>query len=148
VLAEVAELVLDELGGRGRDEHLPAVPGRGDAGGTVHVSADVPLLGEQRRPRVQSDPDLDRARGERLGEATCRRYRPWRRRKGEEEGVALGVHLDPALGAARLPDHTAVLGEHLRVALGAKLVQELCRALNVREEERHGTGRKVVAHAA
>ena len=106
--------MLDELRSRGRDEHLPAVPGGGDAGGTVDVSADVALVGEKRRPGVQADPDLDRAGGERLGERRRRSERPRRRREGEEEGVALGVDLDPAVGGARLADHPPVLGERRR----------------------------------
>ena len=76
------------------------------------------------------------------------RERTGSRREGEEERVALGVHLDAALGGARLPDQAAVLGERLRVCLCAELVQELRRALDVREEERDGAGREVVAHAA
>ena len=70
-----------------------------------------------------------------------------RRREGEEEGVALRVHLDPALGGARLPDHAPVLGERLRVALGAELVQQPRRALDVGEEEGDGAGGEVVSHA-
>ena len=95
--------------------------GRGDAGGAVDVAADVALVGQKRRSGVQADPHLDRAGGERLGERRRRRERSRRGREGEEEGVALRVHLDPALGGAGLADHAPVLGERLRVALGAEL---------------------------
>ena len=37
--------------GRRRDEHLAAVPGRGDAGRAVDVRADVALVGDVRRAR-------------------------------------------------------------------------------------------------
>ena len=77
----------------------------------------------------------------------CRRERPWRGREGEEEGVALRVDLDAALGGAGLPDHAPVLGERLRVPLGAELVQQPRRALDVGEEEGDGAGREVVSHA-
>ena len=49
--------MLDELGSRRRDEHLPAVAGGGDAGRAVDVAADVALFGQQRRPGVQADAD-------------------------------------------------------------------------------------------
>ena len=142
VLAEVGERrPLDELGGRMREEDLAAVAGGGDARGEVDVVADVALLGDERRARVQADPHLDRARRERLGHRRGRGERPGARREGEEEGVALRVDLDPALGGARLADHAAVLGERLRVRLGAELVQQLRRALDVGEEEGDGAAR-------
>ena len=120
--------------------------GGGDPGRAVDVAADVALLGEERRAGVHADrapgsgPD---ASARRCG--GCRE-RGGRGREGEEEGVALRVDLDPALGGARVADHAAVLGERLRVGLGAELVQELRRALDVGEEEGDGAGRKVVAH--
>ena len=67
-------------------------------------------------------------------------------REGEEEGVALGVDLDPALDCARCPDQPPVLGQRFRVGLGAELVQEPRRALDVGEEEGDGAGREA-AHA-
>ena len=85
----------------GRDEHLPAVAGGGDAGGAVDVAADVALLGQERRPRVQADPHLDRAGGERLGHRRRGGERARRGREGEEEGVALRVDLDAALARRR-----------------------------------------------
>ena len=69
-----------------------------------------------------------------------RRERPGRRREGEEEGVALRVDLDAAVASARLADDAAVLGERLRVGLGAELVQQPRRALDVGEEEGDGAG--------
>ena len=58
MLAEIGELVLDELGSRGRDEHLPPVACGGDACRAVDVATDVALFGQQRRPGVQADADL------------------------------------------------------------------------------------------
>ena len=79
----------------------PPCDGRGDAGGEVDVVADVALLGQQRRPRVQADPHLDRAGGERLGHRRRRRDRARRGREREEERVALRVHLDAAVARRR-----------------------------------------------
>ena len=67
MLAEVREPVEpDERRGRGRDEHLPAVADRRDAGGAVHVVSDVALVRHERRPRVQADAHMDRAGRQRL----------------------------------------------------------------------------------
>jgi hypothetical protein len=135
VLAEVLEPELDELRRGGRDEHLPAVTTSGDASGAMDVAADVALVGEERRPRVQADAHRDGAGGERLIERRSRLKRARSGREGEEERVSLGVHLDPALGGARLPNDTPVLGESGRVGLRAERVQQAGRALDVREEE-------------
>jgi hypothetical protein len=40
-----------------------------------------------------------------------------RAREGDEEGVALRVHLDPAVARACLADHAAVLGEEIGVGV-------------------------------
>ncbi len=50
----------------------------------------------------------------------CERAR--RSRKGEEESVALRVHLDPVVAGACLADQAPVLGERLRVCIDAELV--------------------------
>ena len=124
VLAEVTQLVLDEGGTGGGHEHLSAVAGCGDAGGAVDVSADVALLGEERRARVQANAHLNRARGEPLNERLRRAQCRGSTREGEEEGVSLRVDLDAPLGRARIANHAPVLGERLRVGLGAELMQQ------------------------
>ncbi len=81
-----------------------------------------------------------------FGHRLCSGERSRRRGKGEEERVALRVHLDPTFDGARLADHAAVLGQRLGVRLGPELVQQLRRALDVREEEGDGAGGKVGTH--
>jgi hypothetical protein len=61
MLAQVRQLARDERGRRGRDEHLPAVAGGRDAGHAMDIRTDVTLVGQQRRPCVQTDADLDQA---------------------------------------------------------------------------------------
>ena len=96
---------------------------------------------------MHSHPNADRTLDKRLLPRTSR-LKPVRRRlEHEEEGVALGVHLDAVLTGARLADHATVLGERHRVTVGAELVQEACRTLDVREDEGDGAGRKVLSHA-
>jgi hypothetical protein len=150
VLAEVAEAVraVKERGGRGRDEHLTAVAAGGDAGRAVNVSADVALLSEMRRTGVEAHAHPDRAGREALERLPRRGERTRRGREGDEERVSLRVDLNPAVGAERAPHDPAVLGERLRVALSAELVQELGRTLHVGEEERDCSGRKIAPHDA
>ena len=64
----------------------------------------------------------------------------------DEERVALGVDLDPAVGGERRPQHPPVLDQHVGIPV-AELVQQPRRALDVGEEKGHGPGRKV-SHAA
>jgi hypothetical protein len=61
-------------------------------------------------------------------------------REGDEEGIPLGVDLDPALGGAGGTDHLAVGGERLRVGLRPQLLEQPGRALDVGEEEGDGAG--------
>ena len=148
VLAEVCELELDELGRRGGDEHLPAVPCRGDPRGAMHVPADVALFGQKRCPGVQADPHLDRPRGQLAGKRLGGRQRTRCRREGEEERIPLRVDLDAALRATCLANDAPVLGESIGVRLRAELVQQLRRSLDVGEEEGDGAGREIGSHAA
>ena len=148
VLAEVGQLVLDELGGRLREDDLAAVARGGDARSEVDVVADVALVGEQRRAGVQADAHADRARLSASVIARGRGDRPRRRGEGEEERVALRVHLDAAVGGEGLAEHATVLGERLRVRLRPELVQQLRRALDVREEERDRAGGEVTHRAS
>ena len=145
VLAEVGELAVDEHGGRTGEEHLTAVAGGGDARAEwtssptypSSVSSGVPVckpmrtwIGPPRAPRSS----LPRPRA-----------RP-ARRKGEEERVSLRVHLHSAVAAQASRITPPVLGKRLGVRLGAELVQQLRRALDVGEEERDGAGRQIHAH--
>jgi hypothetical protein len=147
VLAEVAELVApDDRRGRGRDEHLPAVSGSGDPSGPVDVGAHVALLRHLRRAGVNPHADAERTPRERALRLPSCRHGLGRRGKGHEEGVALSVHLDPAVRGARAPQGSAVLGKRLGVPVRAEFVQRLGRALDVREQERDGAGGQSAWH--
>ena len=97
---------------------------------------------------MQADAHVDEAGLERVGKRRCRRECSERRGEREEERVSLRVHLHAALSHAGFADPQSVLGQHLRVGLSAQLVQELRRALDVREEEGDGAAGKVGAHGA
>ena len=76
--------------------------------------------------------------------ASAAATRSRRRGEGEEERVALRVHLDTAVRPnAGLADQRGGARQRLGVRLGAELVQQLRRALDVREEERDGAGRQI-----
>ena len=146
MFAEVEQLALHELSRGGGDEHLATVTGRGDAGRAMDVSAHVPLVGQQRRPRVQPAPHPDLARCELPRQLLCRRERPRRGRERDEERITLRVHLDAVVVRASFADHAPMLGKRLCIGLGPELVQQLRRALDVREEEGDGAGGKVAPH--
>ena len=110
VLPEVDEVVRahQQIAGRVREQHLPAVTGVGDPGGPVHVHADVALLRQQRLPGV--DPhshanDVLTQDGLRcagcVGCVGCPAERV-------EERIALGVDLDPLLRLERMPQDRAL----------------------------------------
>ena len=146
VLSQVSELAVDELGrGRG-DQHLSAVAGCGDAGSAMDVFADVSLLRHEGRTGVQAGPHLDRPRSKRLRHRFRGGERARCRGEGEEERVALRVTLHAVVCGAGFANHPPVLGKRLRIRLGAQLVQQLRRALDVREEEGDGPGRKIGPH--
>jgi len=55
VLTEVAKVTVDEQCRRLRHKHLSSMAGRCDTGSAMDVDAHVALVGEERRPRVQTD---------------------------------------------------------------------------------------------
>ena len=146
--AQVVQVgVVDQLRGGGTDQDLAAVAGGGDAGGAVDVGPDVALVGQQRGAGVEADADPDRSprpgRRVRLGR---RGQRAGRGREGDEEGVALGVDLDPAVAREGVAHDAAVLGQRIGVRFGAECMEQLRRALHVGEEEGDRAGREL-AHA-
>jgi hypothetical protein len=131
---------------RGGGEDLASVASGRNPSRDVHVIADVTLAGYERCPRVQPDAHADRSCCQLLRDRGGGRERARRRLKGDEERIPLRVDLNPAVRSARLPHDAPVLAESIRISLRAKLVQELRRALYVREEKRDGPDREVVAH--
>ena len=136
VLAQVAQLErrVGRVGRRPREQHLAAVPGRRDAGGAVHVDARVPLGRAQGRPGVQPHAHAHRAVGQPPLRLHGRRHRvagPW---EDDEEGIALGVHLDAAVARERLSEDTAVLGQHVRIAITV-LLHQPGRAVDVGKQQ-------------
>ena len=67
----------------------------------MDVVSDVALVGDERRPGVETHADVDRPGRQRVGECYCCSESTGRRGEGEEEGITLSVDLDPALCRAR-----------------------------------------------
>ncbi len=65
-----------------------------------------------------------------------------RLRKRDEEGIALRVDLDAAVRREGFAHEALVLGERSGVGLGAELVEQPRRALDVGEEEGDDPGRQ------
>ena len=74
-----------------------------------------------------------------------REQRVARARESDEERVALGVDLVPAVSLTRCPQQTLMIREHLRITL-AKLLDEPRRPLDIGEEEGDGAGRWLGHH--
>ena len=124
------------------EKHLPTMTGAHDPRRTVHVDADIALVREQRLARVQAHPHPNRSRLERVARLGRRGQGVRRLGEGDEERVALGVHLDATVTLESVAQDTTVLGQRPRVII-LKLLQQTSRALDVREKERDVARRKV-----
>jgi hypothetical protein len=121
---------------------------RPDPGREMNVLSYVTLVCDQRRARVQPHAQADGPGVEALIDASCRLQGSPCRGKRDEEGVALRVHLDPALLCASLPHDAAVLGQRFGVRLCTQPVQESRRPFDVGEEEGDRADREVLSHSA
>ena len=151
VVAEVAHLeaVTDEVTCRLRQHDLAPVCTGADPCTAREVDADVvPADRQLRLPRVDAHPDPDRLS---LGPVVCRkRALPGSRpfdgvmctREGEEERVALRVVLDATVREERVAQQAPVRSERVVVA-DAEESREPCRPLDVCEEKRDGSLRKL-----
>jgi hypothetical protein len=135
--------VLDQGARRLREQDLATVAGGADARGAVHVEPDIVIAHQLWSAGVQAHAHLQAGalrpgvvsqststlRGccDGLGGAG----------EGDEEGIALGIHLGPTLRRKRRPQQCLVLSQHPRVVV-AKALEELGAALDVGEQEGNG----------
>jgi hypothetical protein len=119
---------------------------RRDTSRSVDVDPDITLVGERRRPGVDADPDADRTVGQSVGDAGRRRQGVGRGRERDEERVALGVDLVAAVGRDRVPDDPPMFGQSGRIGIGAELLDEAGRPLDVGEQERDRPARQYSRH--
>ena len=147
VEAEIEErLAVEERCGRRGDDDLSAVCERSHSSPAVHVDSDVALAGRRGNARVQPHTHRDRPGRERLVGCECGCRSPGRGGKGDEERIALRVHLDSIVIGERRTEHAAMLGERVRVVARAERVQQARRSLDVGEQERHRAGREIRPH--
>jgi hypothetical protein len=156
MLADVAERDVgrhhraDERSRRLRDEDLPSMGGRGDAGGSVHVDPDVVAAGDRGLSGVHAHPHLhfDVVRPRLVTECALRRDRRLHRGHGRsehhEEGVAFGRG-DVSV-ADRLAQQPVMIVEQ-RVVRGTELLEQLGRSLDVGEQEGDGARGRVARRA-
>ncbi len=137
VESKVADLCVDESTSRLRKQHLAAVAAGGDARALVHVEADIALLGQDGLARVQAHANPDRARGEHVLGRPCSGDPVARPGEGDEEGVALRVHLDAPVGDEGPAQDAPMFREGIGITV-AQLLQQPRRSLDVGEEEGHG----------
>ena len=122
VLAKVHKFpsVVEQSTSRAGQHDLPAVRGRGDPRGEVHVLADITLVGGHRGAGMQTDSNPDRSGRQCLGERLCmggycasanaiKKASPW------------GVDLDAAECRAHLTDPASMFGKRGRVRFGPEL---------------------------
>ena len=135
-----------------RDDHLAAVRCSADSRRSVHVDADVPLVGDLRSAGVDADshpehvsrrPRLARHRSlDRSGSGECITGGG----EGEEGAVAGCVDLDAAGCSGDLARDPPLLRENPCVGV-AERAEQSRRALDVGEEKRHRPAREIVASA-
>ncbi|SRR6266540_5641478 len=116
------------------------------AGRTVDVPADVPLVPEKRRPRVQTHTHLNRAGGKRYGHLSRRGHCARRGREGKEERIALHVDLHAVVAGTGLSYEAAMLSQCLPITLGTEILKQPRRTFDVSEEEGDRSERKIASH--
>jgi hypothetical protein len=148
MLAEVAEMSVgaEEVARRPRENDLAAVCRCGDARGAVHIEADVALLSDERLTRVNPDANANQPVAQAVTDLVGSGNGVRGSRERCEERVTLCVHLDSRMPAKSAANNVAVGGEKVRVRV-AVLVEQLCRARDVGEEERNGAAREILSHA-
>jgi hypothetical protein len=116
---------------------LSTVGGGHDAGGAVDVEADVLRWIERRLAGVDAYADPDRALGEAAHCFADGADGGLGRGEGVEERVAFVVDLVALVSGARIAHDAAVLDEGVAVPVGAELLEQPRRALDVGEHQRH-----------
>ena len=135
--------VLEQLERRLREQDLAAVSRRGDPRRSVHIDPAVLSVHDERFARMQPHPDAEVAAGERVLRSHGPGQRLARTGKGGEEAVALGAELDAVASVHLLAENVAVLGQRLAVPLRAELLEQGGRPLDVGEQQRDRSGRKL-----
>ena len=122
--------------------------GRADPRRAMHVQPDIVVVADVRLTSVDADPHahLDALGPAMRHEGPLRAHRGGDRvarpREGDEEPVALGVDLTPAVLVEHRAQQPLMLGEHHRVIV-AQPCQQPRRPLDVAEQKRDGATRKV-----
>jgi len=110
------------------------MPDCSDACCAVHIEADITLVCDDRLAGVDAHANADRASVQSRLTVASSRKRIRCAGKRDEEPIALRVDLHAIVTAEHVPKHTPMGGERIRVRV-AELLEQPCRALDVREQE-------------
>jgi hypothetical protein len=121
------------------------MPDGSDTRSLVHVEADVALIGQSRLACVQPHTHAYRPAGKCTLAVRSSGQRVRCAGERDEERIALCVDLEALMLGKRASESPAMLVQRLPVVV-AELVQQPRRALHVREEQRHDTGRESARH--
>ena len=141
MVPEVTQLdvAAEEVACRLREQDLATMACCRDPCRAVNVDANVALVGYDWLSGVQANPNPDRRVRQRLLRLHRRCERVLRTRKGDEEGVPLGVDLDSSVVHKCLPQKAPVFSERIRVPV-PELLEQPRRPFDVREEKRDSAG--------
>jgi hypothetical protein len=106
---------------------------------------DVTLFRQAGLARVQAHPHPNRATDKSTLAVRSRRDRVRRAGEGDEERISLRVDLDALVLSERRAESPPMLVQCLPIVI-AQLVQQPRRALHIREQQRHYTGRETARH--
>jgi len=149
VLAQLAKLEApNQIPRRLRDKNLPSVTACGDARRSVHPEPEVPFVSDRGLSRVQAHaPPHLRALGPVVLCQSALRCNGGSQSRvgaseGEEERISLRVDLATVASFCRLPEDAAVAVEGVAVPV-SELLEQSCRALDIREEEGDSPARQL-----
>ena len=120
---------------------------RGDPRPAVKFEADIVAVGQEGLAGVQPHADMDWAAAQgplgigRRGDGFAGAG------EGGQEGVPLGIDFDASVGLKCLAQDAMMLCECSGIRVGAHLLQESGRALDVGEKEGDGPHREVGSHS-
>ena len=121
------------------------MPDGGDTRALVHVEADVTLVRQPRLARVQPHAHANRPAGKCALAVRSSGDRVRRAGECDEKRITLRVDLDALVLGKRRAESPPMLVQRLPVVV-AELMQQPRRALHIREQQRHDTGRETAHH--
>ena len=137
VHAEVADVRVDKVASRLREQDLTAVAGGRYPRRLMNIQTDVPILGEHRLAVMHPYAHTGRPRCERFLRGCSAGHGVGSLCEHEEDCVPLRIDLNSAVLPEGSSQHPAMLGKRFDIPL-AQLAQEQCRPFDIGKHERNG----------